>query len=343
MPDATDDPTDDPTEEIAEELPDAGVPEHGHEPVLVDECLAALLPEPRVHVGPRVLVDCTTGRGGHASLIAARLGASDTLLCLDADQANLEYARERLQTQSVSCGLHFVNENFTQLGRVIKALKLDSPSGILADLGLSTNQILTGKTGLSFHSDDPLDMRIDARTSLSAAQIVNRWGEKEIADLIYQLADERHSRRIARKIIEARSVTPIQTARRLADVVRSAVPRVRRKPGRSGSKWGRAVEPIDPATRTFLALRMKVNRETDNLRDLLNQAPQFLSPGGVLAVISFQSTEDRIVKHTFLELAKNGALEIVTKKPVGPTDAEVQRNPRSRSAKLRVAKKPAPA
>jgi 16S rRNA (cytosine1402-N4)-methyltransferase len=327
------------------ELPGSKLPPHGHEPVLVAACIDAL----RLSSGSsrrRVFVDCTTGRGGHSLKMASLLAASDTLVCLDADAANLAYAKDRIASSNPACTVHCVNENFTQVGRVLRHLKIAAADGILADLGLSTNQILAGTTGLSFHADDPLDMRIDSRTALTASHIVNKWREEDIANLIYELADERYSRRIARKIIEARAVTPIATSRRLAEIVRSAVPHVHKRAGRGaarvGRKSGRSTESIDPATRTFLALRMKVNRESENLRDLLTLAPSILHPEGVLAVISFQSTEDRIVKHTLIELSQQGLLEIVTRKPVGPSEAEISDNPRSRSAKLRVAKRPLP-
>ena len=306
---------------------------------------------------PRVFVDCTTGRGGHALAIAQRLFPGDRLICLDADPKNLTFAKERIAAASVGCAVDFVHSNFTQLPMVLGKLGIEAVDGILADLGLSTNQLLSSETGLSFNAGGPLDMRIDPRTKLTAGEIVNTWPEKEIADLVFNLADERYSRRIARKIIESRRIAPILDSRRLAEVIRSAVPGVKKSragKGQSGGsrRPGRSTESIDPATRTFLALRMKVNRESENLRDLLTQAPDCLRPGGRLAVISFQSTEDRIVKHTFIELAKDLALQgegygfghgvaapvfrIITKKPVGPTDDEVLANPRSRSAKLRV-------
>jgi len=316
---------------------------------------------------PRVFVDCTTGRGGHALAIAQRLFPGDRLICLDADPKNLTFAKERIAAASVGCAVDFVHSNFTQLPMVLGKLGIEAVDGILADLGLSTNQLLSSETGLSFNAGGPLDMRIDPRTKLTAGEIVNTWPEKEIADLVFNLADERYSRRIARKIIESRRIAPILDSRRLAEVIRSAVPGVKKsrsgkgQSGKSqtgkGRRPGRSTESIDPATRTFLALRMKVNRESENLRDLLTQAPDCLRPGGRLAVISFQSTEDRIVKHTFIELAKDlsspgegygfglgvgvaaPVFRIITKKPVGPTDDEVLANPRSRSAKLRVAER----
>jgi 16S rRNA (cytosine1402-N4)-methyltransferase len=179
---------------------------------------------------------------------------------------------------------------------------------------------------MSFSADMPLDMRIDPRIRGTAAEIVNKWPEERIADVLYNLAQERWSRRIARKIGEQRRISPITTTGRLADVVRSAV----------GHRPG---EKIDPATRTFLALRMAVNQELENLQMLLKDGPGFLKAGGRMAVISFQSMEDRLVKQTFGSLEKSGAARVLTKKPVGPSDDEVARNPRSRSSKLRAIEK----
>jgi 16S rRNA (cytosine1402-N4)-methyltransferase len=174
----------------------------------------------------------------------------------------------------------------------------------------------------------PLDMRLDPRLSQTAAQIVNKMPEKELANVLYELAQERYSRQIAGKLAQARRNSPITSTERLAELVRSAMPR------RKGTR-----EKIDPATRTFLALRMKVNREVENLAAFLEQAPRFLKKGGRLAVISFQSMEDRAVKQAFRSAEQTGLLKILTKKPVTPTEAELAANPRARSAKLRVAEK----
>ena len=174
----------------------------------------------------------------------------------------------------------------------------------------------------------PLDMRIDPRVEKTAADLVNTMREDDLANVLYELAQEHYSRRIARKIADARRVSPINTTDRLADLVRSAIP-----------KRGGAPEKIDPATRTFMALRMAVNREVENLEALLERAPQRLKPGGRLAAISFHSTEDRLVKQAFRSAEQTGLLAILTKRPLSPTDDELARNPRSRSAKLRVAEK----
>jgi 16S rRNA (cytosine1402-N4)-methyltransferase len=174
----------------------------------------------------------------------------------------------------------------------------------------------------------PLDMRIDPRIERTAADLVNSMHEQDLADVLYELAQERYSRRIARKIGDARRLSPIKTTDRLAELVRSAIP-----------KRGGAPEKIDPATRTFLALRIAVNREVENLAALLEQAPRLLSRGGRFAVISFQSTEDRLVKQAFRSAEQAGLMKVVTKKPASPADEELAANPRSRSAKLRVAER----
>jgi 16S rRNA (cytosine1402-N4)-methyltransferase len=298
-------------------------PDSGHDPVLLAETLSFLDPQPG-----KVMVDCTLGRGGHAAALAQRLGTDGLLLVLDADPRNLDYARRRLAALPGACPIRFFEANFAQLPDVITAAGCGPVDGILADLGISTNQLFESEYGMSFAQPMPLDMRIDPRTPISAADIVNKWKEDDLANVLYQLAQERYSRRIARKIVEARRNSPITTTDRLAGLIRSAIP-----------SRGGAPERIDPATRTFLALRMVVNQELENLDSLLRHAPRHLKPGGRLAVISFQSTEDRLVKQAFRSAEQTGLLKVLTKKPLSPADDELARNPRSRSAKLRAAQK----
>jgi len=282
------------------------------------------------------LVDCTVGRGGHSSLMAARLSGG-RLIGLDVDPFNLEFARGRMEKLRIAdCGLRIGSEgysnrwgeirlfhaNFAELGDVLSEVGVSSVDGILADLGISTNQLFDARYGLSFGNLGALDMRIDPRISRSAADLVNTLPEEELANVLYSLAQERYSRRIAKKIGEERRISPINTTDRLAAIVRSAI--------------GHSNEKIDQATRTFLALRMLVNQELPNLESLLKNAPGFLKPGGRMAVISFQSMEDRLVKQAFRMLEQTGKFRLLTKKPVSPGDAEVLRNPRSRSAKMRV-------
>ena len=294
------------------------LPQSGHDPVLLNETVELLLPGPQ-----KVVVDCTLGRGGHARAIAHALGPGGLLLTMDADPRNLEYARARLA--DVPCNIRFFHANFAELSDVLAAAGVAKADGILADLGISTNQLFEESYGLSFSQAMPLDMRIDPRSSTTAADLVNKMREEDLANVLYKNAQEHYSRRISRKIVEARHFSPINTTDRLAELVRSAVP-----------LRGGAPPKIDPATRTFMALRMEVNRELGNLEALLVQAPDLLKPGGRFAVISFHSTEDRMVKQAFRSAEQGGRLKVVTKKPLSPTDEEVAANPRSRSAKLRV-------
>lgn len=296
------------------------IPPSGHESVLLSECIAAL----SIASG-KTIIDCTTGRGGHSEAIARTLGPDGTLICLDVDPKNLEFARDRLKSHP--CQIRFFHANFAELSEVLEAAKIETVDGILADLGLSTNQFLDPSYGISFSMDGPLDMRLDPRITETAADIVNRYREEDLANLLYQLADERFSRRIARKIADARRTSPIKTTEQLASLVRGAI-------GRSG-----ASEKIDPATRTFMALRMKVNREVENLERLMDEIPKALKRGGRAAIISFHSVEDRMVKRAFRFAEQTGLIKVVTKKPITPTDSETASNPRSRSAKLRIAEK----
>lgn len=297
------------------------LPFAGHEPVLLEETLELLNLRPGM-----AAVDCTVGRGGHAEHISRRLGPTGLLIVLDADLRNLEFARSRLA--NAPSQTRFFHANFVRLSEVLQTIGTIGVDAILADLGLSTNQLFDEQYGLSFAHSMPLDMRIDSRIPTSASDLVNKTSEQELARVLYQLAQERYSRRIARKIVEARRISPITTTDRLADVVRSAIP-----------SRGGAPPKIDPATKTFLALRIAVNHEVENLAGLLQQAPRYLNPGGRLAVISFQSTEDRVVKREYWSAEQAGVLRVLTKKPLTPSEIELARNPRSRSAKLRVAQR----
>ncbi|HVT90550.1 MAG TPA: 16S rRNA (cytosine(1402)-N(4))-methyltransferase RsmH [Tepidisphaeraceae bacterium] len=290
----------------------------GHQPVLLAEVLEALQPSPG-----QTFIDCTIGRAGHALEFAKRLGPSGLLVGLDADPRNLEYAQTRLS--AASCRVRLFHANFAELDDVIAEIGQPTVNGILADLGVSTNQLFDNAYGLSFSSDMPLDMRLDPRIDKTAADLVNSMPCDDLANVLYELAQERYSRQIARIIVEARRSSPITSTERLAQLVRRAIP-----------SRGKSREKIDPATRTFLALRMKVNREMENLQALLEQGPGFLSRGGRLGVISFQSMEDRMVKQAFRSAEQTGLLRITTPKPLVPSDSEIAANPRSRSAKLRV-------
>ena len=306
------------------------LPTSGHDPVLLRETLDALNLAPG-----KVIIDGTLGRAGHGLAIAERIGPGGLLIGLDVDPRNLEYAQERLK--DAPCRVRLFHANFAEIGDVLDAAELKGVDGILVDLGISTNQLFDAHYGLSFAQPMPLDMRVDPRIERTAADIVNRTDEETLANLLFNLADERFSRRVARKIGEARRQSPIMTTDRLADVVRSAIPRPGRRPGQSFR--GGAPQKIDPATRTFMALRMAVNRELENLQFLLDAAPKALVQGGRFAVISFHSTEDRVVKQAFRSAEQTGVLDLPTPKPVSPSEDELAKNPRARSAKLRVAQK----
>lgn len=294
----------------------------GHVPVLVESVLELLDPQPG-----QCVVDCTVGLGGHAAILADRLGPEGRLIAIDWDAGNVDRAGERLTGAACTC--EFVHGNFADLAEILHGRGAPAVDRILADLGLSSNQLEARERGFSFLADGPLDMRIDRRQALTALELVNRLSERELADLIFCNSQERFSRRIAKRICKARHGARIRSTRQLAEVVASAV---NVDPASRKSK-------IHPATRTFLALRMAVNNELDNLRRLLDQAPRLLTRGGRIGLICFHSVEDRQVKLDFKQRARQKLYEIVNKRPVIADAAERSANPRSRSAKLRVAER----
>lgn len=270
-------------------------------------------------------VDATLGLAGHSAAIARKLGPKGRLIAFDRDPAAMELARERLKALGEELGsampevvLH--NTEFSEAASLMEPASLD---GLLADFGVSSMQFDEAHRGFSFQADGPLDMRMNPREGITAAQVVNQFGEKEIADLIYEFGEERRSRRIARAIVRAR---PISTTAQLARVVSAAAPAMK-------------AERIHPATRTFQALRIYVNQELGQIESLMQAAPQLLKPGGRLVVISFHSLEDRIAKDALREGARVGAYEILTRKPFTAGEEETDRNPRARSAKLRAAQR----
>ncbi len=290
----------------------------GHVPVLPAEVLAHLSPGEG-----EVMLDCTLGRGGHAMLIAPRLGSTGRYVGLDVDPVNVGFASQRLRDSAVACRLDLVKANFTTAGRVLEELGVGKVDMVLADLGFASNQMDDAQRGFSFGVEAPLDMRLDPDLTDTAADLVNALPERELADLIYRYGEERLSRRIARNIVEARRQTPIKTTSTLATLVRRAYgPR-----GRS--------QRIDPATRTFMALRIAVNAELQALENLLAMIPKLLKADGRMAVISFHSLEDRMVKQAFVKLSQDGLAQRLTRKPATAGDEELATNPRSRSAKLR--------
>ena len=309
----------------------------GHVPVLPAEILQVLDPKPG-----QVMLDCTIGRGGHATMILPRLAPGGRYIGLDVDPGNLEYTRQRLNAiQAVAPGVHIdlVHSNFVDARAVLKRLAVDRVDLLLADFGFSSNQMTDPARGFSFMNDGPLDMRLDPTSVSTAADLVNHLPERELADLIYQYGEERLSRRIAAKIVERRRISPITTTSGLADLVRQSyglAPAFEREKGGGGRPQRRPrIAGIDPATRTFMALRIAVNGELNAIESLLASLPRLVKAGGVAALISFHSLEDRLVKHAFAELEKTGRAERMTRKPLAAQDEEIAANPRSRSAKLR--------
>jgi len=274
-----------------------------------------------------VVVDATTGHGGHSFLFGNRLGPAGTLIGLDFDSNSLERARQRLA--GLACRVILVKSNFSRIAECLGELGVEKVDLILADLGLCSAQLVDDDIGLSFRMDMPLDMRIDESLETTAADIVNELDEKSLADLIFQYGQDRASRRIARFIVERRQRERIATTGQLAAVVCSAL--------RAPSRKGRSRK--HPATRTFQALRIAVNHELDNLQELLSSAPGLLRRDGHLAVISFHSLEDGLVKWDFKRNAAEGLYRIRTKKPMVPSPEEIAVNNRARSAKLRIAQK----
>jgi 16S rRNA (cytosine1402-N4)-methyltransferase len=285
-----------------------------HEPVLLAETIALLDPS-----RGGLFVDCTVGLGGHAKALIE--GGATRLLGMDRDADALRVAGEVLRPWGDRVEL--VHSDYRNLDSILQARTLPGADGILADLGVSSMQLDAEGRGFSFRRDEPLDMRMDRTTGPTAADLLMNVGEEDLANVIFRYGEERHSRRIARAIVDARRRQPVKTTGELAQIVRRSVPH-------------RGYQRIDPATRTFQALRIWVNRELEGLAAFLASAADRLLRGGRLAVISFHSLEDRIVKHGFRALAAGSdALRLLTRKPVVPADEEVARNPRARSAKLR--------
>jgi 16S rRNA (cytosine1402-N4)-methyltransferase len=286
-----------------------------HTPVLLEEVLEWLRVKP-----DGTYIDATLGAGGHSAAIAERL-TSGRLISLDRDAQALELARERLKGLAERVTL--VASPFSKIAEVVHELGIPGVDGVLADLGVSSMQLDQSARGFSFREAGPLDMRMSAEDDLTADEIVNRWSEKEVADLLYQAAEEHDSRRIARAIVRAR---PIRDTAHLATTVAGA-----RK------QWGR--QRLHPATKTFLALRIAVNREMEELGQFLSRTPATLNSGGRWVVLSYHSREDRLVKHAFQEGERQGALRVLTKHVIPPSAREISLNPRSRSAKLRCAER----
>jgi 16S rRNA (cytosine1402-N4)-methyltransferase len=293
-------------------------PQARHVPVLFEVVMDFL----RVRPGATI-VDCTLGLAGHAEGIVRQLGSAGHLIGFDRDPEALELARARLARVCHELGdqapqVSFVGEAFSRIAEHVAPASI---GGLLADFGVSSLQFDEARRGFSFQADGPLDMRMDTRSQPTAEQVVNEMSERELANLIYEYGEERRSRTVARAIVRGR---PITSTAQLARIVASAVP---------------PMKHIHPATRTFQALRIFVNRELDEIRALLEAAPRLLKPSGRLVVISFHSLEDRIAKDTIREGAQQGIWNVLTRKPVTASEEEINRNPRSRSAKLRAAER----
>ncbi len=301
-----------------------------HEPVLFQEILAALTP-----VSGRHYLDCTLGAGGHAEGILKASAPDGRLLGLDLDPEALDIARQRLSAFQERVLIH--QASYVEADQILKKIGWDSVDGIILDLGVSSMQIDRAERGFSFQADGPLDMRFNPNQGPSAADLVNQLSEKELAQILWEFGEERHARRIAKMLVETR---PYQRTTPLAEAIKRTVPGYQKN--------------IDPATRTFQALRIAVNRELETITRALPKLVSCLSPKGRIAVISFHSLEDRIVKHFFRREQKDcicppeqpictcehmARLTVLTKKPLRPKEEEIARNPRSRSAKLRIAEK----
>jgi len=306
--------------------------DYGHKPVLLAECLEALNIRP-----DGIYVDGTLGRAGHSLEICKRL-TTGRLICIDRDMTAIEAAKERLADYMDQVTL--VHSNFSELQQVLEDLRVDKVDGLLFDLGVSSPQLDEAERGFSYMQDAPLDMRMDSTASLDAYQVVNTWGMEELRKILFTFGEERYAPQIARAIARRREERPIETTLELVDIIKGAMPPAALR------------EKQHPAKRSFQAIRIAVNGELDALPPMLEAAADHLAPGGRLAVITFHSLEDRVVKQTMKELATGctcppqfpvcicggkAKLRVVNRKPIVSGEAELNENPRARSAKLRVA------
>ena len=288
-----------------------------------------------------IYVDCTAGGGGHSLGIAERLPDGSRLICLDRDDDAIKACTKRLEAYADRVTV--VKTEFSALGAVLDSLGIDKIDGIMWDLGVSSYQLDEAERGFSYMADAPLDMRMDRSATLDAAYVVNSYSEQELRRIIFAYGEEKFAAKIASAIVKNRSTSPINTTLELSEIIKNAIP-----------AGARRKEAQHPAKRTFQAIRIEVNRELDVIRPAIEEAVRRLNTGGVAAVITFHSLEDRITKQTMADLAKGCTcppefpvcvcgnkpkVKLVTKKPIVPSDAEIADNPRARSAKLRVAEK----
>ncbi|MCA9405980.1 MAG: 16S rRNA (cytosine(1402)-N(4))-methyltransferase RsmH [Candidatus Omnitrophica bacterium] len=291
-----------------------------HIPVMLNEVLTYLALK-----SGGVYVDGTLGMGGHSEAILERIGSSGRLIALDRDAQSMALAKERLDCYKQHST--FVHDNFKNIETILKDIGVNYVDGILLDLGISSFQLDNPQRGFSFREDGPLDMRMDQESHVSAFDLVNSLSEKELSSILKDYGEERWHHRIARSLVTQRVLEPIRTTQELERIVVKSMP------------YGRKRTRIHPATRTFQAFRIAVNRELDSLEDGIKKCANCLKMNGRLVIISFHSLEDRIVKKTFKEWVKSGAFKELTKKPISPTEAETKNNPRARSARLRAVEK----
>ena len=296
-----------------------------HIPVLLDPVLRHLSPKPG-----QTIVDCTVGLGGHAVELLQRITPGGRLIALDLDPANLQRARERLSLVRTDSSIELHHTNFAGLPGILASSGITHIDALLADVGVASPHLDDPVRGFSFKNEGPLDMRLDPTRGQPASELVNRLGEQELADAFRDLGDEEDADRIARLIVERRASGPIETTSQLNEIICEARDFTLKRA--MGAK-------LHPSTRTFQALRMLVNRELPNLQRLLAILPDVLAPGGTAAIISFHSGEDRLVKRAFKEGLTAGAYEEIAHDPITATEAEQRENPRSRSAKLRWARR----
>ena len=309
--------------------------EFSHTSVLLNECIEAL----NIRDG-FTYVDCTAGGGGHSLEIAKRLGPNSRLIAFDRDKNAIAAATERLKDYLDK--VTFVNDNFSSLGEVLDRMQINNLGGVLADLGCSSHQFDCPERGFSYMHDAPLDMRMDTDAPLTAYKVVNEYSESELKRIIFDYGEERFAPKIASAIVRRRAEAPIETTHQLSDLIKSVIPAAKRSDG------------PHPAKRTFQAIRIEVNAELDAISPLINAATSRMTESGRIAIISFHSLEDRLVKLGFRELMKGCTcpqdfpicicgnkpkLKEISKKPILPSDSEIEFNPRARSAKLRVAEK----
>jgi len=287
-----------------------------HKPVMLEEILGYL----QLKSGMTV-VDATIGVGGHSEKILKKILPGGRLIGVDRDKESLEISKEKLKKFSESCS--FVHDNFFNIDKILSSLNVKEVDGVLLDLGISSFQLDNAQRGFSFAKEGPLDMRMDRDSHISAFDLINNLTQDEISSILWRFGQERFSNRIARRVVNYRKGAMINSTQELANIVLKAVP------------YHRSHYRIHPATRTFQALRIAVNRELEFLEIFLNKVSSFMKAGGRICVLSFHSLEDRIVKVKFRELAKQDCFKLVFKKPLVPTKEEVQDNPRSRSAKFR--------